>query len=111
MDWLLTELYNKRKQTVRSINECTWLYEKFFLFVDGYLSSDGKNCMATRMVEMFSSVSSETTNDKEPCDKVQFDTCESAVDARNLETRASSAAYRRGMVGQFSILSDTLSSG
>ena len=42
---------------------------------------------------------------------VQFDTCASAVDARNLETRASSAAYRRGMVGQFSILSDALSSG
>ena len=67
VDWLLTELYNKRKQTVRSINECTWLYEKFFLFVDGYLSSDGKNCMAMHIVEMFSSVSSETTIDKEPC--------------------------------------------
>ena len=41
---------------------------------------------------------------RDGCVKVQFDTCESAVDARNLETRASSAAYRRGMVGQLSIL-------
>ena len=69
-DWLLKELDEKRTQTgkvliyVRSIMECTRVFERFLLFFDGNLSSTGENCVEKRMVEMFSSISSTATKNR-----------------------------------------------
>ena len=62
LDWLIEDLYEKREAMektlvyVRSINQCTRIFERFLKKFDGILSSTNGNEPDSRLVEMFSSV-------------------------------------------------------